>query len=161
MRVGITLSSSSAGLYFKDKVCSSFCKVSEQEREIALIFCGRLGSQAQHTGELVRHLLSMVIVVCTTILALPGLLRAQNDVEKIYKTNCVLCHAADGSGNSSSGKALGARDLRSDVAQKKTDAELTEVITQGKGKMPAFGKKLKPEDITKLVAYIRALPKGK
>jgi mono/diheme cytochrome c family protein len=45
--------------------------------------------------------------------------------------------------------------------QKKTDAELAEVITLGKAKMPAFGKKVKPEDISKLVAYIRALPKGK
>jgi hypothetical protein len=26
--------------------------------------------------------------------------RAQNDAEKIYKTNCVLCHAPDGSGSS-------------------------------------------------------------
>ena len=108
-----------------------------------------------------RHLLSMSIVVCTATLVLPGLLRAQNDVEKIYKTNCVLCHAADGSGSSPSGKALGAKDLRSDMVQKKTDAEIAELIMQGKGKMPAFGKKLKPEDVTKLVAYIRALHKGK
>ena len=107
------------------------------------------------------HLLSMGVVICIATLGLPPSLRAQNDVEKIYKTNCLLCHAADGSGNSSSGKALGAKDLRTDVVQKKTDAELAEVITQGKGKMPAFGKKLKPEDISKLVAYIRALPKGK
>jgi cytochrome c6 len=94
-------------------------------------------------------------------LAFPALLHAQNDAEKIYKANCVLCHAADGSGGSPSGKALGAKDLRSELVQKKSDAELSETITQGKGKMPAFGKKLKPEDITKLVAYIRALPKGK
>jgi cytochrome c6 len=108
-----------------------------------------------------RRLLSMTIVVCSATLALPGLLRAQNDAEKIYKTNCVLCHSADGSGSSASGKALGALDLRSEAVQKKTDAELAEAITQGKGKMPAFGKKLKPEEISKLVAYIRALPKGK
>jgi cytochrome c6 len=107
------------------------------------------------------HLLSIGAVLCIATLALPVRLRAQNDAEKIYKTNCVLCHAADGSGNSPSGKALGAEDLRSDVVQKKTDAELADAIAQGKGKMPAFGKKLRPEDISKLVAYIRALPKGK
>ena len=107
------------------------------------------------------HLLSIGILMCIAILGVSSFLRAQNDAEKIYKTNCVLCHAADGSGNSPSGKALGAEDLRSEVVQKKTDAELAEAIAQGKGKMPAFGKKLKPEDITKLVAYIRALPKSK
>jgi cytochrome c6 len=120
---------------------------------------------SEETGELMgptlSRLLSAGAVLCMATLAVPALLRAQNDADKIYKTNCVLCHAADGSGNSPSGKALGAKDLRSDVVQKKTDAELAEVITQGKGKMPAFGKKLKPEDITKLVAYIRSLPKGK
>src|ERR1700686_421785 len=93
------------------------------------------------------------------VIALPGLMKAQNDAEKTYKTNCVLCHAPDRSGSSTSGKALKAQDLRSDAVQKKSDAELAASITNGKGKMPAFGKKLKADDITQLVAYIRALPK--
>jgi mono/diheme cytochrome c family protein len=94
-------------------------------------------------------------------LTLPGFVRAQSDAEKLYQSHCVLCHAADGSGSSPSGKALKAEDLRSDVVQKKSDTELTAAITLGKGKMPAFGKKLKPDQITQLVAYIRALPKNK
>ena len=89
----------------------------------------------------------------------PGFVRAQNDVEKTYKTHCALCHAPDGSGSAPTGKALKAEDLRSDVVQKKPDADLAATITKGKGKMPAFGKKLKPDDIAQLVAYIRALPK--
>jgi mono/diheme cytochrome c family protein len=91
----------------------------------------------------------------------PGFVRAQNDVEKTYKTHCVLCHAPDGSGSAPTGKALKAEDLRSELIQKKTDAELAAAITNGKGKMPAFGKKLKPDQIAQLVAYIRALPKNK
>ena len=92
-------------------------------------------------------------------LALPAGVRAHSDVAKVYKTNCVLCHAADGSGNSPSGKALGAKDLASSEVQKKSDEDLAEVITKGKGKMPVFGAKLKPEDIKQLVAYIRTLAK--
>jgi cytochrome c6 len=92
-------------------------------------------------------------------LASPGFVRAQNDAEKIYKTHCVLCHAPDGSGSSPSGKTLKAEDLRSDVVQKKSDAELTAAITSGKGKMPAFGKKFKSDQIAQLLAFIRALPK--
>ena len=99
----------------------------------------------------------MLIALLT--LALPGLLRAQSDADKIFKTSCVLCHAADGSGSSPTGKALKAKDLRSDEVQKVSDADLAAVITNGRGKMPAFGKKLKPEDITALVQYIRGLPK--
>jgi cytochrome c6 len=107
----------------------------------------------------ISRLLGVAVSMGLVTLTLPGFVRAQDDAEKIYKTNCVLCHAPDGSGSSPSGKALKAQDLRSDVVQKKSDAELTASITTGKGKMPAFGKKLKPDQIAQLVAYIRALPK--
>ena len=106
-------------------------------------------------SRLVGATLTIGLVAITS----PGLMRAQNDAEKTYKTNCVLCHAPDGSGSSASGKALKAQDLRSEAVQKKSDAELTASITNGKGKMPAFAKKLKADDITQLVAYIRTLPK--
>ncbi len=107
----------------------------------------------------VRLVVPAGIPACLIALALPAGVYAQSDVAKVYKTNCVLCHAADGSGNSPSGKVLGAKDLASSEVQKKTDAELTEVIAKGRGKMPAFGAKLKPDDIKQLIAYIRAMPK--
>lgn len=107
----------------------------------------------------VHFVTAVAISACLIALALPTVVYAQNDVAKIYKANCVLCHAADGSGNSTSGKALGAKDLASSEVQKKSDAELTEVIDKGKGKMRGFGAKLKPDDIKQLVAFIRAMPK--
>jgi mono/diheme cytochrome c family protein len=106
--------------------------------------------------KLLRRLIQSVIV---SSLIVPVLMQAESDPAKIYKTNCVLCHSADGSGDSASGKALHAKDLRSEEVQKQSDAELTDVITKGKGKMPAFGAKIPPDDVTKLVAYIRQLPK--
>ena len=101
------------------------------------------------------------IFICLAILVLASGLRAQGDVAKIYKTNCVLCHAADGSGDAASGKALKAKDLRSPEVQAKSDQELADVITKGIGKMPAFGKNLSADAIKSLVAYIRELPKKK
>jgi cytochrome c6 len=101
------------------------------------------------------QLASASIFTCLALLVFSPNLRAQGDAAKVYKTNCVLCHAVDGSGSSASGKAMKAKDLKSHEVQEKSDAELTEFIIQGKGKMPAFGKKLKPEDIKQLVAYIR------
>ncbi len=92
-------------------------------------------------------------------LAVPCYLRAEGDNAQLYKANCAVCHAADGSGNSPSGKALKARDLRSDEAQKKSDAELADFITKGQGKMPPFGRKLKPEQVQQLVLYVRQLGK--
>jgi mono/diheme cytochrome c family protein len=105
---------------------------------------------------LLRRLIQIVILLG---LVVPVVMQAESDPAKIYKTNCVLCHSADGSGDSASGKALHAKDLRSEEVQKQSDAALIEVITKGKGKMPAFGAKIAPDDVTKLVAYIRQLPK--
>ena len=98
------------------------------------------------------------MVLCLS-LALPCSLRAEGDAGQLYRTNCAVCHAADGSGNSPSGKALKAKDLRSDEVQKKSDAEVADFITKGQGKMPPFGKKFKPEQIQQLVSYVRQLEK--
>jgi cytochrome c6 len=101
------------------------------------------------------------IFICLALLAFPSGLRAQSDAAKVYKTNCALCHSTNGSGDSASGKALKAKDLRSPEVQGRPDAELAEVITKGKGKMPAFGQKLSADVMKSLVAYIRELPKKK
>lgn len=101
---------------------------------------------------------STAILFCL-VLALPNIVWAEGDTAQLYKANCAVCHAADGSGNSPSGKALKSKDLRADEAQKKSDAELADFITKGQGKMPPFGKKLKPEQIQQLVSYVRQLGK--
>jgi mono/diheme cytochrome c family protein len=90
-------------------------------------------------------------------LILTTAMQAQSDAAKVYTANCALCHGPDGSGNTGPGKAFHAQDLRSNETQKQTDAALSEVITKGREKMPAFGAKIKPEDIAKLVAYVRTL----
>ena len=102
---------------------------------------------------------SAMILIGLAILTLPNTARAQNDATRVFKANCTLCHADDGSGNSPSGKALKAKDLRSPEVQKQTDAALAEVIAKGRGKMPAFGTKLSPDVINSLVAYVRQLAK--
>jgi mono/diheme cytochrome c family protein len=109
--------------------------------------------------KIILRLAPAVFFISLAILALPNAVRAQNDSAKVFKVNCTLCHSDDGSGNSPTGKALKAKDLRSDEVQKQTDAELAEVITKGRGKMPAFGSKFSPDVIKSLVAYIRQLAK--
>lgn len=89
----------------------------------------------------------------------PSWLSAQSDSAALFKSKCVMCHGEDGSGNTPSGKALKAKDLRSDETQKKSDAEITDVISKGRNKMPAFGQKLKPDQIQQLVVYIHHLSK--
>ena len=103
----------------------------------------------------------IAVAVIVYGLAAPLTCSAEADAAKIFNANCTLCHSNNGSGDSPTGKALHAKDLRSDEVQKEDDATLNAVITKGKGKMPAFGSKVKPDDVTKLVAYIRQLPKQK
>lgn len=105
------------------------------------------------------HLVPAAFFVFCVILFTPLPVRAQADAAKIFKTNCTLCHGADGSGTTSTGKAMKAKDLRSDDVQKQSDAELADIITKGRGKMPAFGSKLSADSIKSLVAYIRQLAK--
>jgi mono/diheme cytochrome c family protein len=89
-------------------------------------------------------------------------LRAQDHAAGLFKTKCASCHDADGSGSGPVGKRMGASDLRSPEVQKLTDAELTEIINNGKGKnMPPYKDKLTGEQIKQLVAHIRDLAKKK
>ena len=82
---------------------------------------------------------------------------AQGAGGTLYKGKCAGCHGADGKGATSIGKANNIRDLGSAEVQKQSDADLTTILTAGKGKMPAYGKSLKPDQIKDLVAYIRSL----
>ena len=51
------------------------------------------------------------------------------------------------------------RDFHSPDVQKQTDAELTEIISAGKGAMPSYKGKLTDDQIKQLVGYIRDLAK--
>jgi len=77
-----------------------------------------------------------------------------------FKAKCAMCHGADGKG-SAVGQKMGVHDFTSADVQKMSDAEIAEVITKGKNKMPSYAGKLQESDIKGLVAYIRQLGKGK
>ena len=79
------------------------------------------------------------------------------DASAAFKSKCAGCHAADGTG-SAMGKKMGAHDFTTADVQGMSDAQLTDIITNGKNKMPKYGS-LPPEQIKGLVAYIRTLKK--
>ena len=84
---------------------------------------------------------------------------AQSAGETLFKTKCAACHGPDGKGEVPMGKKLGARNLSSTEVQGQSDAQLTDVVTKGKNKMPAYDGKLTKEQIGELVAHIRELSK--
>jgi mono/diheme cytochrome c family protein len=106
-----------------------------------------------------RKLLLFEIFVFALLLAVaPGFAAADDSAgANVYKTKCVTCHAKDGSGNTPVGKSLQSADLRSPEVQKKSDAELTESISEGKGNMPAFKTLLGEDEIHSVLGYVRTL----
>jgi mono/diheme cytochrome c family protein len=84
---------------------------------------------------------------------------ANNSAASTYKTNCVSCHGRDGRG-SAVGRSLHAADFHSAQVQQQSDAQLADVVAEGRGNMPAFGTRLSKDQIDALVRYIRTLAKA-
>lgn len=73
------------------------------------------------------------------------------DAEKIYKSNCRICHGAKG------GLGInGATDLRKSTLKK---SEIADVITNGRGVMTPFKDILDEEEIKALSKFVLKLQK--
>jgi len=86
--------------------------------------------------------------------------KADNTAEATYKAKCQMCHGPDGKGETPTGKAMKVKDFASEEVQKASDADLSAIISNGKGKMPAY-KTMTPEQVKDVVAHIRAFAKKK
>lgn len=84
---------------------------------------------------------------------------AESPGETTFKSKCVLCHGADGTGKTPLGKQLQAADLHSPDVQKRTNAELHKIVHDGQTNMPAFADQLSDEEITQVVKYVRSFAK--
>ena len=113
-------------------------------------------------------LIATVVGVC--LVWLPGLAaRPANDNKRaaaqgprdaavIYAKSCATCHGKDGRAKTFKAKFNGARNLTDATWQADaSDERIHNSISNGRGKMPAFGKRLSEEEINGLVAYVRRL----
>lgn len=103
--------------------------------------------------------IAVALIALAVLAHLVPVARAQDAGAALFKAKCAACHGADGKGETAVGKANKLRDLGSADVQKQSDDELSAIITNGKNKMPAYGKSLKPDQIKELVTYIRSLAK--
>jgi mono/diheme cytochrome c family protein len=117
----------------------------------------------------IRHTLTystMLPVVLSVLLLLTvSTLRASPGPDKAatagtFRTKCAMCHSPDGAG-SAVGKSMNVPDLRSSVVQNTADAELAQIISNGKGGMPAFKSSLSDDQIQALATYVRSLHQKK
>lgn len=86
---------------------------------------------------------------------------AQTDSATQFKRMCTLCHGADGKSDTAMGKSLKSADLTSQAVQSQTDAQLVQVISNGKGKMAAYQGILGKQGVEDMVKYVRTLAQQK
>ena len=83
--------------------------------------------------------LAAIAIATGTALAAPNA-NEQSEAKEIYAKHCAMCHGQDGQGETPIGKKFQIPDLHSAAVQTKSYAELTEIIENGKQKMPAFNR---------------------
>ena len=76
----------------------------------------------------------------------------------VYEARCVRCHGADGAGRTRMAEIVEPPDL-SDAAwqRKRSNSRMIASVSDGRGQMPAFKKKLSRQEISAAVAYVRTL----
>jgi cytochrome c6 len=105
-----------------------------------------------------RKIICLTIVVAAPVLLLARS-RADDKSAATYKAKCATCHGADGKGDTPAGKSTKVRSFADPEVVKASDDDLAGIIEKGKGKMPGYGKSLKPDESKDMVAYIRSLAK--
>ncbi len=97
-----------------------------------------------------------VLIWAGAVAAAPAARAGAPDGAAIYKQKCSMCHGVDGKGFS----AIHTPDFTDPKVQASmTDKQMEEVIKNGKKgtAMPAFGGKLKDDEIQAVIKYLRSL----
>jgi cytochrome c oxidase cbb3-type subunit 3 len=77
---------------------------------------------------------------------------------EVYADRCARCHGSDGQGRTRLGEVVEPPDLSDAAWQRgRSVARMIASVTNGRGQMPAFKKKLSRQEIADSVAYVRTL----
>jgi len=79
---------------------------------------------------------------------------------QVYATRCVTCHGPAGKGDGPAAAGLNPKPRNhtdGSYMNSRTDAQLLEVIRNGKGAMPAWGKILSDQEIQAVLKHVRTL----
>ncbi len=101
---------------------------------------------------------SLLIACLTFSRAVPAAQQQASDASTLFKKNCATCHGQDGRAKTFKAKFNHARNLTDSAWQREvTDERIFNSISNGKGKMPAFGRKFSEAEINSLVRFVRGL----
>ena len=85
---------------------------------------------------------------------------SETNAADLFSNNCARCHGKDGRASGVKAKVVGARNLtNAEWQDRASDERIFNSISNGKGKMPPYGKKLSEAEINSLVNYVRSLKK--
>jgi len=77
--------------------------------------------------------------------------------QSLYRTHCASCHGNNGKSQTSKGRKLEADDLTTTDVKADSIDKIVRIISNGKGDMPAFKKKLSKTQLTSIANYIKTL----
>ena len=110
-----------------------------------------------------KNLIKIVIVAAFAIVGVIALMPTQRTEaaasgelaasRALYQANCARCHGADGKANTPKGRSTEADDISGGMSTSKT----IRIVTNGKGNMPAFGRKLTAAQIRSIANYVKTL----
>jgi cytochrome c6 len=96
----------------------------------------------------------LITIIVVMVVVSPAAAQDSASGAGVYKSKCQTCHGPDG-GGTAVGKSLKVADLRSADVQSKSDAELTQVISDGKNNMPGFKGTITDDEIQAVLAHVR------
>ena len=93
------------------------------------------------------------LVATTTTEATSVVIDDASSPRTLYAQNCARCHGGDGKANTALGRKYKADDITGGVGTNKT----IRIVTNGKGHMPSFKKRLSAAQIAQLANYVHSL----
>jgi cytochrome c553 len=144
--------------------CSGLCGQREMAHELLQFNEERLGLMMRIINKTEKNrTFSGMLVAATFILLVFHCARAmagsqEQSARSTFSNTCATCHGQNGI-PTAVGKSLNAPDLGSADVQNHTNAQLQQIISDGKGNMPSFKGNLSEAQINSLVTYIRAFSK--
>lgn len=80
---------------------------------------------------------------------------------ELFADRCARCHGADGRGQTVIGRMVGAPDFTDEGwwDEEKDEPRFARSIAEGRGEMPAFGRKITRREIGALAAYVKTFRK--
>ena len=106
----------------------------------------------------VMGFLLLGIFICapgeTQVTAASAALEGEASPRSLYVQHCATCHGSNGKSQTARGRKLEADDLTTSTA---SEAKIVRMITNGRGDMPGFRRKLSAAQISSIAGYVKSL----